>query len=121
MNDFPAFLAEIGLTQAQMDAAAASMPRPLSRMDAEDYFVAPSEIQGFGCFALKDIDGLIARLRTGDDWHEAGRFINHSATPNAVASMQDGNMVAHGNVARGDEITLDYRQVRDCVFGESHG
>lgn len=119
MNDFSAFLEEIGLTQAQMDAAAASMPRPLSRMDAEDYFVAPSEIQGFGCFALKDIDGLIGRLRTGDDWHEAGRFINHSPTPNATASMQGGNMVAHGKVARGDEITLDYRQVRDCVFGGS--
>lgn len=121
MSDFHAFLAEIGLTQAQMDAAAASMPRPLPRMETEDYFVSQSEIDGFGCFAAKDIDGLIGRLRTGDDWHEAGRFINHSPTPNAVASMQDGNMVAHGKVARGDEITLDYRQVRDCVFGGSHG
>lgn len=119
MSDFHAFLAEIGLTQAQMDAAAASMPRPLSRMEDEDYFVSQSEIDGFGCFAAKDIDGLIGRLRTGDDWHEAGRFINHSPTPNATASMQGGNMVAHGKVARGDEITLDYRQVRDCVFGGS--
>jgi len=119
MSDFDAFLSEIGLTQAQMDAAAASMPRPLGRMDAEDYFVSLSEIEGLGCFAAVDIDGLIGRLRTGDSWHDAGRFINHSATPNARASMDGANMVAHGKIARGEEITLDYRQVRSCILGEA--
>lgn len=118
MNDFSSFLEEIGLTQAQMDAAAASMPRPLSRLDSEDYFVSLSEIEGLGCFAAVDIDGLVGRLRTGDDWHEAGRFINHSGTPNACASMDGANMIAQGKIARGEEITLDYRQVRSCIFGE---
>ena len=121
MDDFSRFLDEIGVTTEQMEEAARSMPRPLSRMDAEEYFVSLSEIEGLGCFAASDIDGTIGRLRTGDDWHEAGRFINHSPAPNAQAVMEGSNMVAYGKVSRGDEITLDYRQVRSCILGESHG
>lgn len=119
MSDFAAFLDEVGLTQAQMDAAAAAMPKPIPREVGDGYRVFPSPIHGVGCFATRDIDGRIGAMRHGESWCEAGLYINHSAAPNAIAVMQGDTLVAYGKVAMGDEITLDYRQVRDSIMGET--
>jgi hypothetical protein len=116
MDDFAMFLDEIGVSQEQMDAAASAMPAPLRREDAANYCVRPSPIHGAGCFATADINGLIGRLRHKDDWYEAGRYINHSLTPNAKAVRHDEALFAYGSVSHGDEITLDYRQVRDAMM-----
>lgn len=116
MNDFDAFIEEIGVTRAAMDAAAEAMPVPLPKSESERYRVGLSPIHGTGCFATHDIDGVIGKMRCGNDWYEAGRFINHSATPNATAKMQGNTLFACGTVCSGDEITLDYRQVRDTIL-----
>lgn len=117
MTDFGRFLEEIGLTQAQMDAAAAAMPAPRKEANAR-YSVRPSGIHGVGCFANERISGRVGTLKCGE-WFEAGRYINHSPTPNAVARMESGALVAYGEIGAGEEITLDYRQVRNSMDGES--
>lgn len=117
MSDFAAFLAEIGLSQAQMDAAERAMPAPVSRHHDDPFCVRESGIQGVGCFATRGVDGRIGVMRQGGRWHEAGRYINHSKHPNAVAALEQGALVAYGRMADGDEITMDYRQVRDCLTG----
>lgn len=119
-SDFLRFLGEMGLSQRQMDAAAARFPRPLPREPGEQYEIRRSPIHGNGCFATAAMDGLIGKLRTGDQWHEAGRYINHSASPNARAVMEKRVLVAYGVVPEGAEVTLDYRQVRD-LLEVSHG
>lgn len=118
-RDFAAFLNEIGITQVQMDAAAAMMPSPIPRQPGEGYCVLPSPIQGMGCFATRDINGLIGKMRHGNEWYEAGMYINHSPTPNAYAVVQESMIAAYGAVSAGEEITLDYRQVRKCILGDS--
>jgi hypothetical protein len=120
MDDFQSFLQEIGLTSAQMDAAAKAMPAPLPN-PGEPYEVRPSPIHGVGCFATAPVMGRLCTLRIGPDWLEAGRYINHSPTPNAKAVKEWETIRACGTVAEGDEITLDYRQVLACMLGEDHG
>lgn len=117
MGDYSSFLEEIGVSQWQMDEAAAAMPFPIRNTDDEHYCVQPSRIDGLGCFASADTCGLIGKMRTGERWHYLGRYANHSGTPNATARMQDGDLYAYGDIVAGDEITLDYRQVRDCILG----
>lgn len=117
-NDFDNFLSEIGLTQQAMDLAEAQMGKPLSRRAHEPYEVKPSDIHGVGCFATKDTEGFIARVSIDSNWYEAGRYINHSHTPNAKVSRAGSFLFLKGSVKAGDEITLDYRQVRSCILGE---
>lgn len=120
MGSYAEFLKQVGLTQDQMDAAARAMPAPLPRSAGEPYCVAPSGIEGLGCFATHNVSGQIATLRRGLDWTEAGRYINHASGPNATAKLEGANLIAYGNAAAGDEITLDYAQVRDCITGNAH-
>lgn len=114
------FLALVGLTQAQMDAAAASMPEPIPRAACDSYVIAPSAIEGLGCFATRSIDGCIGLLRRGDEWTEAGRYINHDHKPNARAVRNGRFLMAMGCVKAGQEITLDYAQVRAAIKGEAN-
>lgn len=118
--EYAEFLVLVGLTQAQMDAAALAMPEPIRRANDEPYLVAPSAIHGRGCFATRNITGRIGMLRIGDNWTEAGRYINHADEPNALAFMRGGNLMARGQVTAGQEITLDYAQVRATVMGDTN-
>jgi hypothetical protein len=79
-----------------------------------------SEIQGRGMFATRSIhDGeLIAPMRICRMRTPAGRFTNHSPTPNAKAvapdihnPLSDLIMVAVRQIREGEEVKVDYRQV----------
>ena len=125
MSDFDQFLAEIGITHEAMDDAARAMTEPLPRLTGESYVLEPSPIHGVGVFAGIGIaqGADVALLKTGDDWTEAGRFMNHEREGNCLA-YERGNSVralALRRINAGDEMTVDYRQVRNVVSLMSGG
>ncbi len=74
-----------------------------------------SPIDGIGLFATVTIDSgeLIAVARHGIRRTPAGRYTNHSDSPNArlVERGQDWCLVACRAVSAGEEILLNYRDV----------
>lgn len=82
--------------------------------------VTDSPIEGRGLFATAEIQPgeVIAPARIGDKRTPAGRYTNHSASPNAkFVPTRDGlNLVATRRITGmaggrvGEEITIDYRQ-----------
>ena len=81
--------------------------------------VFPSPIEGKGIFATADIskNEIIAPSRIGGKRTPAGRYTNHSETPNAKMVHSDGNiyLMATRDIKGclggciGEEVTTDYR------------
>jgi hypothetical protein len=123
-EDFAAMLEECGYTAALARAEAecehdrAEMPGGTVRV-----VVAPSPIEGKGLFATAEIKPgeVIAPANIRGMRTIAGRFTNHSATPNAemVLTSEGIDLVAIAPIKGclgggvGDEITIDYRQARE--------
>lgn len=117
-TDFDAFLDELGVTPEQMERAASLMPEPLAKSPGEGYALGNSSIHGVGVFATRsfDADQDIALFKSGDEWTQAGRYMNHAANANCAAySDGDVRIRALKRVVSGDEMTVDYRQVRDLL------
>lgn len=120
-SDFALMLAEVGVTAEQCrvesENTSDQIPFPFGSYKVR---VAPSSIEGQGLFATADIaEGeTIAPGRLHGKRTPAGRYTNHSATPNAVVSLSTSGDVylvaakpisgSHGGQL-GEEITLDYR------------
>ena len=121
-SDFADAIAEFGFDAATVAAVSENeddqipLPHGVYKM-----MVATSPIHGKGVFATADIAAheLIAPARLGKKRTPAGRFTNHSKTPNAeMVKAENGDIFLFakqvisgskgGNV--GDEITVDYRQ-----------
>ena len=117
------FIAKMGLTQAQMDAAAAAMPEPFPKGASEPYAVEPSPIHGVGVFATAPIvsGDDIALFNTGSGWTEAGRYANHSDDPTGSVYMDGTRMRlrAARDVPQSQEITVDYQQVYETLTNEA--
>lgn len=120
--DYRAMLAEVGIphevARAQSENESDQMPMP---MGSYLMMVADSQIEGKGVFATATIaaGNVIAPARIDGKRTPAGRFTNHSATPNAVMVQRpngDIDLVATRRIAGctggqpGEEITIDYRQ-----------
>lgn len=120
--DYVTMLAEVGIphevarAQSVDEADQVSMP-----MGSYAMMVADSQIEGKGVFATATIAAgtVIAPARIGGKRTPAGRFTNHSATPNAAMVQRpngDIDLVATRQIAgctggqHGEEITIDYRQ-----------
>lgn len=91
--------------------------------------VSASMIHGKGVFATANIDAheLIAPARLDGKRTPAGRFTNHSKTPNAEMVLSDSGDIylfskekifgcKGGN--KGDEITVDYRHALSLTLGD---
>lgn len=113
-NDWELFLEEMGLTQEQMDRAAASMPPPKKESNPK-YFISTSEVNGSGVFAKQDMVGMLGLLRDGEEWYAAGRYANHSPSPNAIPIKFEDKIIMYGEVKKGEEITLNYRDMRRLI------
>jgi len=81
----------------------------------EDYncvYTGTSTIDGLGLFSRKDYlpGDVICPVRVGKNRTIAGRYSNHSYSPNAKSKKIDGKyfFVAICNIPSGDEITSDY-------------
>ncbi len=120
--DYRAMLAEVGIAhevaRAQSESESDQVPMP---MGSYAMMVADSQIEGKGVFATATIAAgtVIAPARIGGMRTPAGRFTNHSATPNAVMVRRpngDIDLVATRQIGGctggqpGEEITIDYRQ-----------
>lgn len=121
--DFLAMAAEAGVTPEDIRAQS-ERTEDLVGMPQGSWAVMVSDslIEGKGLFATAPIaaGALICPGRIGGKRTPAGRYTNHSATPNARAVPclnGDVEFVAMRDIAGcrggqpGDEITLDYRQV----------
>lgn len=121
--DFLAMATEVGVApeniraQSERTEDLADMPQ-----GSWPVMVADSPIEGRGMFATAPIAAgmVICPGRVSGKRTPAGRYTNHSATPNARAVLRpngDVDLVAARDIAGcrggqpGDEITLDYRQV----------
>jgi hypothetical protein len=120
-EDYAAMLAEVGVSadtvQEQADDTSDCIPFPSGCYSCG---VFDSPIAGKGLFATADFPAgaVIAPARIGGKRTPAGRYINHSATPNAEMVEHGGNIyvIATRDIGGsratvlGDEITTDYRK-----------
>lgn len=121
-QDYLGLLKEYGLDAATVTAQSENqsdqMPFPEGIVKV---FVADSIIHGKGLFASSYFNAgqVIAPARLGGFRTPAGRFTNHSITPNALMSMSENEdiyLIANKSIKglnggeSGDEITVDYRQ-----------
>jgi hypothetical protein len=123
--DFRDFLSEIGVTQAQMDAAALTLPAPIHVASDCRHRVSPSAIEGLGVFSGSGLKTgeHVCTLMVGSGWTTCGRYINHDPDPNSVAVLVREGLIgmAARQINDGDEITLNYRQVRDALLARHEG
>ena len=113
-KDYQDFLEEYGFTQEYVDSVLA-MPTIDDGWTNHILEVRESPIQGKGVFAVVDIMGgwLIAAARVNGERLMAGRYTNHSPTPNAkfvLDSSGDLGMFAISDIKAGEEVTINYRQ-----------
>lgn len=120
--DYVMMLAEVGIphevAREQSENESDQIPMP---MGSYSVMVADSPIDGKGLFATAPMKPgqVIAPARVGGMRTPAGRYTNHSASPNAQMVMRpngDIDLVATREIAgcaggqAGDEVTIDYRE-----------
>ena len=114
MTDYELMLEELGVNQAQMDAMAAIDDLVDLPVGYNHLYVGQSIIEGLGMFTKIQINSgaNICLARIGDKRTIAGRFVNHSSTPNTELAMKEDKiyMKASRDINPRDEITSDYRQ-----------
>ena len=113
-KDYTDFLNEYGFTQEFVDVIL-----KLDTMDDKDptslVVIKDSIIEGVGMFAVRDITKgeLIAMARVNGVRVLAGRYTNHSPTPNAIFVLEESmdlSLVASQDITSGEEVTINYRQ-----------
>lgn len=128
-NDFDQMLVDLGTTAEQVEAESIvaddmiEMPGGWSKIA-----VRTSPIHGSGLFAEANFTegSFICPARLGSKRTPAGRYTNHSGTPNAKALVWAGDVYwvatrdIHGRRGglNGEEITVDYRQVKEASCQE---
>jgi hypothetical protein len=119
-QDYGRFVEQLGISQAAIDAMVNTddlIPMPAG-FDVE---VRPSRLHGSGLFALRAFAAgeFICPGRIDGHRTPAGRFINHSAKPNAtsVKTGDDIAAVAIGPIQMGEEIIISYRTALNVNVG----
>lgn len=123
-KDYQLALQEIGIEEAEVQAITLNLEDQIAfGSESEGRVVlAPSRLQGTGLFALRPYlaGEPIVPARLGDKRTPAGRFTNHSKTPNAEMRQSSVlNMIvlsAIRSIALNDEITVDYRKARQAAI-----
>ena len=123
ISDYQLILQERGMTEEQVKAIVENeLDRVPAVEETESWIISDSPIQGKGIFATKGfiMGEVIGVGRVVLNRTPLGRYTNHSKHPNAEAFLApDGNVYmraikpivgARGGL-KGDEITLNYRQV----------
>jgi len=119
--DYGLFVKQIGLSQSDMEKVvntADLIPMP----DGFDVEIKPSKLHGLGMFATRDFKAgeFICPGRIDGKRTPAGRFINHSATPNTTTiKKENGDLVAMSleDISKGQEILINYRTSMLVNFG----
>jgi hypothetical protein len=117
-NDYDLFLAEQGLSE---DFVRNCSEIETDRIDINDtgLSVKESSIEGLGLFAEKEYKAgeVITLAVVSGNRTEAGRYTNHSPDPNASVLKSDNDIALHAvaDIAKGDEITTNYRDVGNLL------
>lgn len=109
---YESFIADMGMSEDDVQDQVQNI-EDFESVKSEGYYLAPSPIHGIGFFSGKKFEagGEILIARNGDKRTEAGRFVNHSETPNAEMRYlgQDIYLFALKEINSGEEITTSYR------------
>lgn len=131
-SDFDQMLVDLGVTAEQVTAESEVeedlMPFPTTWGDR--IAVRKSFIHGKGLFAETNIAAgqMVCPARISNRRTPAGRYTNHSGTPNVMPVLVNGSDIGwvalqdiHGRRGglNGEEITVDYRQVYAVARKES--
>jgi hypothetical protein len=122
-GDFEQMLCDLGVTAQQVreqsEETSDQIPFPNGDYKVK---VGPSRIEGTGLLATSDIEAgeFICHARIYGKRTPAGRYINHSRTPNAEMMDLAGDILVRAlrdipgsrGGQDGEEITVDYRQAR---------
>jgi hypothetical protein len=120
-SDYGLFLSEQGLSE---DFVRHCSEIEIDRVDINDagLSVKESSIEGLGLFAEKEYKAgeVITLAVVSGNRTEAGRYTNHSHNPNALVLESDNDIALHAadNIAKGDEITINYRDVGNLLARE---
>lgn len=116
--DYEKFLNELNLTEEDMQKGKAVTYVKCSSLPSERYVVSPSMIEGLGVIAVEDICGVVGEFHTSE-WEVLGRYTNHSPTPTGIVirDRHSNDILLLADVKKGQEITVDYRQVKEVLDG----
>lgn len=120
-SDYGCFLTQLGITQEALDCIVTNESDLIGMPSGFDVEVRPSRLHGKGLFALRDFTAgeYICPGRIDGHRTPAGRFINHSVTPNtnSVKYGDDIGAVALRNIIKNEEILICYRVAVQVNFG----
>lgn len=121
-RDYGLFLSQIGMSQEQMDCIVQNEADIIDMPPGFTVELRPSAIHGTGLFATDDIEegAPICPGRMSGHRTPAGRFINHSPTPNTTSHMHPSGdiwAVSLRPILANEEITIDYRTSMRVNFG----
>jgi len=124
-EDYQKFLHENNITEEFVRAASENKTDQIPFLVEYNIEVAVSAIQGSGLFSTKklvDPGSIIAPARIGDMRTPAGRYANHSASPNAIMRKIAGTiyLVSISKINDGDEIAIDYRESMKILENEQN-
>lgn len=114
--DYNNFLIDFKLTEEMIQPFVQNIHDQIPMPEEYNYFeLKDSDIHGTGLFITKDIEKteLVFPARLGLYRTPAGRYINHSPTPNVIFKLIDNDLFVYAikDIKSGEEITVDYRQV----------
>ena len=117
-DEYISALDEIGITH-EIAQSQSQSDIDYTEIDCETYGfeVRDSSIDGLGFFATREFSSndKIAPARVWFERTQAGRYVNHSDSPNAEMVI-DGTsivLVAKCDIKIGDEVTINYRNAVD--------
>lgn len=121
-SDFDAFLAEIGLTRQQCEEAKAQVGK-VENLDLS-IEIKESPIEGLGVFATVPFGTgqTIGIAIEGNKWTALGRYANHARDANMSAKKHGSSVVllARKQALIGDELTINYRDMKFAMTGGNH-
>lgn len=113
-NNYLELTEKLGITDEEIQ----QQMLPAIVEDSDNYYIAPSAIQGVGCFTKRSFSKgeTIAIAVVGDTRLGAARYINHSDIPNAtLIDYKDSiAVIATANIPQDFEITVNYKRRLLC-------
>lgn len=107
---------ELGLTEQTIEKMLTTDDL-IDQPEEDNVIIKDSNIQGKGVFTTKDVKtgGRVALARKALNRAPAGRYMNHSDSPNAVCVIEGENMLffAVEDINEDSEVTVDYRNARE--------
>ena len=115
------FVASTGMTEEEISIMISDIsdqiPFPNEFYGVE---VRTSDIHGVGLFATGSYaeESLVCPARIGDNRTPAGRYMNHSSTPNTMMVKVEGDIWVKSSrdISVGEELTTDYNENRRTVL-----